>query len=280
MTQDTGKFRTNTKDQFYTAPAVAKRCVTAILEKFPQAVASDWLWIEPSAGSGAFLTAVPNGVEKVGIDLEPASTTVQKEDFLTWEPPTGKQIVLFGNPPFGRQSSLAKAFIVKGCRFAKIIAFILPKSFVKPSMNKAFDMKFHCRLSMELEPDSFLLNGVAYDVPCVFQIWERMDMEREAVVAVEPIGFRYVKSTNEGRYDFVFRRVGVYAGRCHKAEAGVVYSAQTHYFIKLDDGLVGRCDEVVKKVSDHVFPSNTVGPRSLSKPEANEVINQILSSSS
>ena len=32
----------------------------------------------------------------------------------------------------------------------------------------------------------------------------------------------------------------------------------------------------IEKINKHTFPSNTVGPRSLSKGEANEVLNQVL----
>ena len=43
-----------------------------------------------------------------------------------------------GNPPFGRQSSLAKKFIkhICSCDKTKTIAFILPKSFKKDSLKK------------------------------------------------------------------------------------------------------------------------------------------------
>jgi hypothetical protein len=33
---------------------------------------------------------------------------------------------------------------------------------------------------------------------------------------------------------------------------------------------------IIEKVNQHTFPSNTVGPRSLSKSEANEVLNEVL----
>ncbi len=48
MAQDTGKFRTNTKDQYYTKQAIATQCVKTIFEKVPEVVS--YQWIEPSAG--------------------------------------------------------------------------------------------------------------------------------------------------------------------------------------------------------------------------------------
>lgn len=260
MTQDTGKFR-NTTDKFYTKPLVAKKCIDQIIETIPDA--SQYVWVEPSAGNGSFFNHIT--FSKIGIDIEPGSTNIQKQDYLTWEP-IDKDIIIFGNPPFGRQSSIAKAFITKSCKFAKVIAFILPRSFTKPSMYNSFDLKFHLVYSIELEKDSFLLNDKTYDVPCIFQIWEKRDMQREVEKKIEPKGFKYVKSD----YDIALRRVGVYAGKCYNAEKK--YSVQSHYFIKFDKYDVN----IIEKINNHVFPSNTVGPRSLSKQEINKVLNLIL----
>jgi len=265
--QDTGKFRTNMKDQFYTNENVAKICINQITTLLPHTM--NYVWVEPSAGNGVFLHNIPSSYEKIGIDLEPKANDIIKQDYLTWDPPKNKDIIIFGNPPFGRQSSLAKSFISKSCEFAKVIAFILPKSFTKPSMFRAFDLKFHLVYSTELEKDSFVINGSKYNVPCVFQIWEKKNTDRIVENKVKPIGFQYVKPTET--YDIVFRRVGSLAGKCYKND-GTDYNIQTHYFIKFDKTPF----EIIKKINNHTFPSNTLGPRSLSKSEANIVINEIL----
>ena len=267
--QDTGKFRTNTKDQFYTDVSVARTCIQRIIDTIPGV--ADYLWIEPSAGNGAFLHNLPSAYTKIGLDLEPAAEGIDKQDYLTWAPiATDKDIIVFGNPPFGRQSSLAKAFIAKSCQFAKVIAFILPKSFTKPSMFNAFNPKFHLSLSVELEKDSFVINGAKYDVPCVFQIWEKKATDRPVDEKVEPEGFKYVKS--DEHYHIAFRRVGGLAGKCYKND-GTAFSVQSHYFIEFD---VDEIDEIMEKINEYIFPSNTVGPRSLSKSEVNAVINDII----
>ena len=101
-TQDTGKFRTNNKDQFYTHENVAKMCINIINKLVPHT--SSYLWVEPSAGNGAFLHNIPSSFEKIGLDLEPKAPTIIKQDYLKWIPPPNKNIIVFGNPPFGRQS--------------------------------------------------------------------------------------------------------------------------------------------------------------------------------
>lgn len=271
--QDTGKFRTNMKDQFYTSEDVAKICIQRIISLLP--FTSDYVWVEPSAGNGSFLHNIPSSFGRIGIDLEPKANDILKQDYLEWIPPADKDIIVFGNPPFGRQSSLAKAFISKSCKFAKIIAFILPKSFTKPSMYNAFDLKFHLIHSAELEKDSFVINGSKYDVPCVFQIWQKKDTDREVEKKTDPNGFKYVKPNEE--YNIAFRRVGGLAGKCYKND-GSEFSVQSHYFIKLNDDVVCYIDTIIEKTNSHTFPSNTLGPRSLSKSEANIVINDIIQS--
>ena len=191
MEQDTGKFRKNTKDQYYTKSSVAKKCVDKIRSSLPHV--DEYQWIEPSAGNGVFLKNLPNTFDKIGIDLEPKSTDIQQGNFLDWIPTSEKKRIFFGNPPFGRQGSLAKSFIKHSGIHAEVIAFILPRSFVKPSMSRAFPMKFHCIHSEELEKNAFEVNKVEYDVPCVFQIWQKKAADRQLEPPVKECGFSYVK---------------------------------------------------------------------------------------
>lgn len=265
LLQDTGKFRTNGKDQFYTQEAVAKTCIDRVLALLPYT--SEYLWVEPSAGNGSFLNQLP--FQKIGLDIDPQSDTIVKQDYLTWIPPS-QQCIVFGNPPFGKQSSLARAFISKSCGFANVIAFILPKSFTKPSMYKAFHMNFHLVHSEELAKDSFVLNGLPYDVPCIFQVWQKRDIERPLEEKIVPMGFQYVKETLD--YHIALRRVGGNAGKCYKS--GTHFNVQCHYFIRFDTTL--HLDRMIEKINHHIFPSNTVGPRSLSKAEVNVVLNEII----
>jgi len=268
--QDTGKFRKNTKDQFYTNDRVAASCVQRIMDALP--LTREYLWVEPSAGNGAFLRPLPASCSTIGLDIEPKAKGILSQDYLTWQPPLGKEMIVFGNPPFGRQSSLAKAFISKSCEYATVIAFILPKSFTKPSMIRAFDRTFHLLQSTELEKDSFVVNGAPYDVPCVFQIWQKRETERLLEEKIEPRGFGYVKSHEP--YHIAFRRVGGLAGKCYPH--GMAFSVQSHYFIALHEDAIEHMEEIMERINQHTFPSNTVGPRSLSKSETNVVINTIL----
>lgn len=273
MSQDTGKFRISKKEQFYTCELVAKQCVAKILTKIQNT--KDYTFIEPSAGNGVFMKCLSNDYNVIGIDLDPKYDKIIKHDYLTWSPTHNQKNIVFGNPPFGAQSTLAKAFIKHSCKFAEYIALILPKSFLKPSMYRAFDSKFHCIYSEELPKNCFEVNGTPYDVPCIFVIYQKKEheQERKPEEKIKEVGFTYVK--NQCDSHITFRRVGGNAGKAYDSSTDT-FSVQAHNFIKLDTQYIPYKKEIIQKICAHTFPSNTVGPRSLSKSEANLVINPIL----
>jgi hypothetical protein len=119
------------------------------------------------------------------------------------------------------------------------------------------------------------VNGKPYDVPCIFVIYQKKSEERIKEEKIKEVGFTYAKNQKDS--DISFRRVGGNAGKAFDSKIES-YSIQAHNFIKLDSKYVPKKKEIIEKICAHVFPSNTVGPRSLSKSEANLVINPILAS--
>ena len=88
-----------------------------------------------------------------------------------------------------------------------------------------------------------------------------------------------VQPINDPNFHIAFRRVGGLAGKCYKKNE-TEFSVQSHYFIKFNKDVLCNIDTIVETINSHIFPSNTVGPRSLSKTEANVVINDIIQTSS
>ena len=277
LLQDTGKFRTNKNDKFYTKHEVAIWCIQQVIDVIQNAT-NDYIWVEPSAGSGAFFHQFPEEVkQRYAMDIDPDGPNIERRDFLSWSPPESpskSRYLVIGNPPFGRQSSLAKRFIQSSCGFSDVVAVILPLSFVKPSMYSAFPPRFHKLHESELPENSFLLNGDPYDVPCVFQIWQSKPFTRPDQVAESPDGFTYVKS--DMPHHICVRRVGVYAGQSYKA--GIKRcSPSSHYFIQLGPSYTNTTiDDIVAILNQKKYIDNTVGPRSISKPEFNTVMNEVL----
>jgi hypothetical protein len=105
----------------------------------------------------------------------------------------------------------------------------------------------------------------------------RKTFDRPMDAKTRPCGFEYVKSTEACH--IAFRRVGGLAGRCYKVD-DTPLSAQSHYFIRLNADVQCNAERIIAQINRHTFPSNTIGPRSLSKSEASTVINAIIRSDS
>ena len=253
----------NTIDKYYTKDTVVESCLMLIKQHLD--IGHTDLCIEPSAGNGSFIP----GIKKVFpnykfYDLEPENTEIIKQDYLTGnyaEFKTLGNIHIVGNPPFGRQSSLAIKFIKKSCEFCNSVSFILPKSFKKDSLKKTFPRNFHLVFEMDIPDKSFLVNGVEHDVPCVFQIWDKKSHKRAVIDKLEPTNFMFVRKT--ANPDISFRRVGVNAGTI---DINTDKSIQSHYFIKFTNKK--QVQENIQELTKIIYEfNNTVGPKSISKQE-------------
>lgn len=256
----------NTIDKYYTNPNVVDLCIKKIKEYLHPT--NEDILIEPSAGNGSFIKGMKEMSNRCEFyDIEPENNEIVKQDYMELNLERllheTKLIHVIGNPPFGRQSSMAIKFIKQSCRFANSISFILPKSFKKDSMQKHFPLEFHLIFEQDIEENGFLVDDNVYDVPCVFQIWQRKGENRSVSEKLIPKGFQFVKKSENP--DIAFRRVGVYAGNIFKEEIENK-SEQSHYFIKFNKKM---SDEMFERLNSLEFPgrNDTVGPRSISKQE-------------
>lgn len=271
--QNTGLKR-KTIDKYYTSENTVKRCIQLIVKHVE--INENDLCIEPSAGNGSFIPDIKTLFGHYRFyDLEPENNEIIQKDYLEFNYKSIKKkyqkIHIIGNPPFGRQSSLAIKFIKKSSEFCNSISFILPKSFKKDSLKKYFPLNFHLICESDLPKYSFTINGNPYDVPCVFQIWVKKNNKRKIQNKIIPNNFVFVKKSDE--HDISFRRVGVYAGNIDKNTEDK--SEQSHYFIKFDIPLTKT---LFKKLSniEYECKDNTVGPKSISKQELIKEFNKII----
>ncbi len=168
------------------------------------------LWIEPSAGAGAFLSQLPPC--RIGIDLAPEHPEVERADFLSWLPDQSiKSPIVIGNPPFGKNASLAVRFFNHAAIFASRIAFIVPRTFEKESIQSRLHRAFHLETSLILPQTSFLFEGRPYDVPAVWQVWGRRDELR--AVHRSSLTCRDFVFCKPDEADFAVQRIGANAGR-------------------------------------------------------------------
>ncbi len=264
----------NTIDKYYTKDSVVELCLN-IVKKYIH-INTDDLIIEPSAGNGSFITGIKSLTSNFKFyDLEPEHEEIIKQDYLQcdYESIMGSfgKIHVIGNPPFGRQSSLAIKFIKKSCEFCNSVSFILPKSFKKDSLKKTFPSKFHLIFEVDLPDKSFLVDGIEHNVPCIFQIWEKKLHNRFVAEKLEPLHFIFVEKTEDP--DISFRRVGVNAGTIDIDTDEK--SVQSHYFIKFTNGK--STNDNIRQLSKITYEfNNTVGPKSISKQELIKEFNKVL----
>lgn len=264
MTIDTGLDR-NLIDKFYTKKSTVEYCID-LIKKYIEINKSKDLIIEPSAGNGAFIPYIEKlSISHVFYDLKPEHPNIIKKNFfkLNYKSLLNKynNIHIIGNPPFGRQSTLAIKFIKKSCEFCDTISFILPKSFKKDSVKSKIPLDFHLLIEKDLPKYSFTVNGNDYDVPCVFQIWIKKPFNRKIIKNIKPIFFYFVKK-NENP-DISVRRIGYYAGRIDRSS--INKNINSHYFIKFNNNINSNIIEELIKIKYE--NNNTVGPRSISKNE-------------
>jgi hypothetical protein len=258
--------RKHTLDKFYTKPLVAKICINSLdLSRY------DYI-IEPSAGSGAFSSQIENCI---AFDISPEDDSIIQQDFLRYERERKiyEDVLVIGNPPFGQQNALAIRFINHAAMFATTIAFILPLSFKKKSIQNKINLDFSLVKEYELPKSAFLLDGNDYTVPSVFQVWNYLpEQPRIILPPLESTIFTFVKKSDSP--DAALQRIGGNAGKASLDWKNK--NEQSHYFIKFIKTRTARIDKeaFVNTVNSSVFPSRdwNVGPRSISKQEFIEVI--------
>lgn len=248
-------------DQFYTKPEVAQRCLNTLNLNDYDTI------IEPSAGEGVFFHLAEHQ-NKIAYDIEPKSDDIEQCNFLTKDLSFlgNRKVLFFGNPPFGRNSSLALKFIKKCCPYADTIAFILPKGFKKRSMIDKIPLNFEVSLIEDLTEDIFTFEGKDFMVPCVWVVLKKTEVLREKELKLTPTKFSF---TTKQYANLAIRRVGINAGDVF---TDTDVSITSHYFLRVEDPQTAQL-----LISQIQFSSgDTTGPRSIPKNELIVKLDQIL----
>lgn len=255
------------QDEYYTSDAVARNLVhITIRDLMPQ---NDLFFVEPSAGTGAFIKYLPEPF--VAFDINPKHKDIIKLDFLTNMStefiPEGWTIVSIGNPPFGFSCNKAIQFFNVCAEFSDYIAFIVPRTFKKMSVQNRLNRYFHLFKEYPVSKYAFLVDDMPHDVPCVFQIWQRKDTIRPIKVGSLE---KYLKLVSPEEADFAMRRVG---GKAGQVLEGFDHSPSSTYFFKEKVQGVKDC---LKKADFSEIRNNTAGVRSISQLEIFEYLKENL----
>ncbi len=243
----------NILDQYYTRPDIAFWCWDILQEHLEDGKSE--IYVEPSAGCGNFLV---DNYTWEAYDLDPKLDFIVKADFLEVTDLKGKIVV--GNPPFGFASSLALKFI-NHCadKDAKMVAFILPKTFKKKLFQNKINSKLRLVEEVDLPKGSFLLEGNVYDVPCVFQIWENSGKLRNKFTFIR----HFTKGTKDS-HDFLLRRVG---GRAGKVLEDSEFTESSSLYVNGDINLIYKYQNEILKEASY-----TAGVKSITLDEINFIV--------
>jgi hypothetical protein len=262
-------------DKFYTRPEISIICLKNVGKMYEW---SAWdLIVEPSAGNGSFLKNIPSS-KKIGIDILPEDESIAKKDFFEYTPPPSisKNILVVGNPPFGRVCSLAIKFFNHASEWASVIAFIVPRTFRRISVQNKLAMNFHLVFDEDipLKPCAFTPPMMA---KCCFQIWEKR-VESRCVIRLPTThsdwGFLELGSRDERGQptvpttaDFVVRAYGHSCGEIKTRELDLLRPKSWHW-IKANickDLLVARLRSLDYSISLNTARQNSIGRAELVK---------------
>lgn len=264
-------------DKFYTNTQVVKSIIDMIDTSLYDVI------IEPSAGSGAFYIPLRDkGKHVLAYDIKPDHPDIKQLDFLNNNIDISKynRALVIGNPPFGKQASLASKFFNKCASYDIVdtIAMVLPKSFKKISIQKRLDRHFDIVIQKDLPSFSFLFDNNPYDVPCIVQIWNRLPKPLLRQIPTSDILCDKLKFTKTPLYEpniITIRRVGVYAGRTFLFQPNT-FSPQSHYYLQVHTSI--NIKTFIDKLNQVKWEYNdTTGPRSISKHQLIPLLNSLVS---
>lgn len=286
-------------EQFYTLPETAIACYEkAISFLSDRGIAKgDCLFVEPSAGNGAFSSILPAG--SIALDLDPRSETIEKMDFLTWNTlsdnriasakESDKKIVAIGNPPYGARGWMALSFLNKCSEFADYCFFLLPMSFASDGKGSPKYRVVGMRNveSEEILREQFVLDGgKSNKLNVVWQTWERGSNVRETfdcideMVIIKCIGdfpYRLCGQKFKDEAD-VFVSQGYFPGTPMSISRNwddILYGSG--YGIKVIDGHVDEVlDALVNADWDRFSTASTHGCRHVGMTEIKKVLQQAM----
>jgi len=256
-------------EQFYTPAALANELTSFALSHIP-----NWQqkrFLEPAAGTGSFVRALQlNGIESItAVDKYPKHELAIEADFLDFQPDEDGFVTL-SNPPFGRNNALSIPFFNRAAEFSDHIAFLVPRSWRKWSVQNRLDPAFH----LVADRDVFVSYEDEFAEPLAptnelrtcFQIWSRGTSPRERIVVPDN---ELVAKTSPGDADVAIR---VFGFGCGKVLWDFPRQPNTTLiFLKIMDS---RAGELLAELDYQRFTKNTAYTEALAFTELNYLLNE------
>ena len=179
------KNKTKSLSQFFTKDQISKYFVQEVFStlKKENFDLNTFLFIEPSAGYGCFLDNIKEKKFRIkAYDIDPKKAEIEKKDFLieNLNIRQKQNIIIIGNPPFGKYGKTALDFVNKSFEYAEFVCFILPNNFQKYSMQRLLSPDIKIIYQKNLPKNSFYTEeNENVDIGCVFQIFTKEDTKQK-----------------------------------------------------------------------------------------------------
>lgn len=264
-----GNRRKTGVEQYYTPKNLALKLSSKVVEK----TGLERWFLEPAGGNGSFVTALEQlGAKEIeAVDLYPKHPRVKRADFLDYQL-VGEDLVTISNPPFGRNNSLSIPFFNRAANHSEFIAFLVPRSWRKWSVQNRLDRRFHLisdeDVAVNYETDSGERIGANNDLRTCFQIWQRRPELRGVVRVTDN---HLVAKCRPEEADLAIRVFGFGCGRSYRDFPRVPNT--TLMFLRVIDA---RVFDVIEGLDYERFTLNTSYTRALALPELNYLLNEAI----
>ncbi len=258
------KSKSEVLDQYFTKKPLAKELYDQTVSLLGDRVIFD-CWLEPAAGDGAFFNLLPPD-NRLGIDIEKQFDEIIEDDFLTIEIEAfhGLRYTAIGNPPFGKNATLAIKFFNRCADMCEAVAFIVPRTFKKSSVINRLHPCFHLVHQQDLPDNSFEINGIDKSVPCVFQIWIKGKENRPKIkIHRTHPDLEFLPTDRLDEATILFQRVGGGAGTFKEPGMGPGHSWKSNIHIKCSDETA--C--ILRSITTWPTKYHTAGNPSISKSD-------------
>lgn len=252
-------------NQFYTKTNVSNNMYAILNNKID--LNSFDILLEPSAGTGSFFKLM-NKNKRVGIDLEPKCDGVKKCNFFDYTFIPNKKYAVIGNPPFGKRCSTAIKFFNRSAMYADLIAFIIPRTFKRVSVQNRLNLYFELIHSIDL-PTKPCCFEPKMKAKCCFQIWIRRTKPRKITrLTKKHKDFDFIKlgrkDENNQPTKPVEAHFGIvaYGGECGRITFDDSMCAKNCHWIKSNidiDLLIKRFNSLDYSISKDTVRQNSIG---------------------
>jgi predicted RNA methylase len=271
VSEKLGNRRVTGLEQYYTPKHLAQS-LTKVLFSFLDAP-QNRQFLEPAGGTGSFIEALADLGAKsiISMDTHPKHSKVTRGDFLKFQSSIS-DLVTISNPPFGRNNALSIPFFNHAADVSTHIAFLVPRSWRKWSVQNRLDPRFHLvhdqDVNLIYEDQEGEPLAKANELRTCFQIWERRDALRPKTV-VPDNGF--LIKTSPDQADVAVRVFGYGCGQV--LESFEPKPNTTLMFLSLQKPVTAS---LLRGLDFERFRNNTAYTQALSFQEINYLLNEKL----